>query len=175
MKRIFLVVLCLLAIGSLRADELFAERTLDLAHEAALAKAEDKALIVAFELPDCPYCEVMRRDIYKQAEVSRYFQERYRSVVVTLGGNTPLRTPDGRQQATDSWALSLGIHGSPAFAFFDGKGQLLTRYSGAFKTSQDFISLGQYVDTAAYEERPFRPAQSVTTDLHQGHAPTHSH
>lgn len=175
MKRIVLAALCLLAIGSLQAAELFAERSLDLAREAALARAEGKALAVAFELSDCPYCEAMRRDIYRQAEVSDYFQERNRTLVVELGGNAPLLTPDGRQLATDFWARSLGIHGTPAFAFFDGEGQLLTRYSGAFKTPQDFIGLGQYVHTTAYEERPFRLAQPVAADPHQGHAPKHSH
>jgi thioredoxin-related protein len=41
------------------------------------------------------------------------------------------------------------------FAFFDLKGKLVARYTGATRDSQEFLWLGEYVVDGAYEETNF--------------------
>ena len=52
--------------------------------------------------------------------------------------------------------MRLRIAGTPAFAFYDGKGVLLTRYQGAFGAPADLATLGRYVAAGAYESLPFQ-------------------
>ncbi|CAD5109515.1 thioredoxin family protein [Zestomonas carbonaria] len=175
MRRLLITALATLMLGATQAEEPFRARPDDLAAEARQAAAEGRALVVAFELRDCHFCEAMRRDIYQRPEVQAYYQRHYRTLVVELDADTPLVTPDGRSLAPAFWARGLGVQGTPAFVFFDGEGQLLTRYSGAVQQPEDFIRLGEYVRSAAYEEQPFRLGETPAGDHRPNAVSGHSH
>ncbi|MBI5791445.1 MAG: thioredoxin family protein [Rhodocyclales bacterium] len=152
-----LTTLLLCAAASVHAaSPLFDRHADDLAHEAALAQAEGKALAVLFESSDCTFCAQMKRQVFPVRSVVSDFGARFRTVAVAVDSDAALIAPDGTTTTAAALAARLRLAGTPAFAFYDGKGALLTRHQGAFKAAADLAALGRYVATGAYETLPFQ-------------------
>lgn len=143
---------------SLFVPEPEAGASLDLAREAAAARAEGKRLVLYFELPDCPGCARMKREVFPDPRVRADFGRRYRTVRVALPGESgalgaTLTDPQGQRVGASQLADRYRVLGTPAFVFFDGA-DFLYRHVGPLDAT-DFRALGRFVDTAAYEREPF--------------------
>lgn len=131
---------------------------LDLAREAATARAEGKRLVLYFELPDCPGCARMKRETFPDPRVRADFGRRYRTVRVALPGEpgapgATLTDPQGQPGSASQLADRYRVLGTPAFVFFDGA-DFLYRHVGPLDAT-DFRALGRFVAAAAYEREPF--------------------
>ena len=152
-------------------DALFSREATDLQAEAQAARAEGKRLAVAFTLPDCPGCREMERTVFQDPGVTARFSRQYRSVKLDLGRSEPINDPQGQRAPAADFARKLGAFATPSFAFFDGRGDFLYRFTGTLSAT-DFKRLGQYVAQARYEQRPFAATQVASTPRHKADLPS---
>jgi protein SCO1/2 len=134
---------------------LFSREARDIHAELDAARRENRRLVIFFELPDCPGCLEMKRQVFSSVGVEKEFERAYRGVRVDLGSASLILDAQGVARAVRDIAGQWRIHGAPSFAFFSADGQLEYRFTGALTHPADFLRLGRYVAEADYEERPF--------------------
>ncbi|MDD5472280.1 MAG: SCO family protein [Sideroxydans sp.] len=134
---------------------LFASAGQNLADELQQAKAEKRALVVYFELPNCVGCLDMQRHVFPDPRVEREFGRQFRAVRIDLASTSVLFDEAGKATSAKQLAQRWGVTGTPAFAFLDQDGALSYRHSGLIAKAADFVRLGQFVLAAAYDEQPF--------------------
>lgn len=146
---------CTAAVAAAGTTPLFAREADDLAREAVLAAKEGKRLAVLFESEGCTFCEQMKRRVFPARQALREFGAAFRTVALRADRATELVAPDGTRTTAAAFAARLRIAGTPAFAFFDGRGALEMRHQGAFPDAAGLAALGRYVSSGAYESLPF--------------------
>ena len=129
----------------------------DLSEEAELAQEEGKiGVLVVFETDDCPWCDRMKETILNQAEVQDYFRQHFRLIGLNTDGDALVTGFDGQEVSeTDFALLHNRVRATPAFLFFDTKGELLVRFTGTTRDPEEFLWLGEYVVKAHFEHERF--------------------
>ena len=129
----------------------------DLSEEAEIAQEEGKAgVLVMFETDDCPWCERMKDTVLNQAEVQDYFRQHFRLIGLNTDGDALVTGFDGIEVSETEFALTHNrVRATPVFLFFDTEGQLLVRYTGTTRDSQEFLWLGEYVVNAHFKHERF--------------------
>lgn len=134
---------------------LFSTESHDLTRDLATANASGKGLLVMFETADCAFCAEMRRKVFVDPRVRDFFRRHFVAVAVRLDTPALLRDARGGVVPPAELARRHGLAGTPGFAFFDAQGNLIARHQGALASAADFIALGRYVNTGAYETQSF--------------------
>jgi len=135
---------------------LFERPSIDLQAEARAAAAEGKQLAVFLTLPDCPGCLEMERTVYRDKAVEAGFARKFRSVRLDISETGKITDPAGNSTSPNDFARRLRALATPSFAFFDGRGQVLYRYTGTLD-SDGFRHLTDFVSRGDYERHPFMP------------------
>jgi len=135
---------------------LFERAPSDLQAEVRAAAAEGKQLAVFLTLPDCPGCLEMERTVHRNATLEKRFARKFRSVRLDIAQSAAIIDPAGRKVAPGDFAKRLRAVATPSFAFFDGQGNTLYRYTGTLDVG-GLRELGNFVASAAYEAKPFAP------------------
>jgi len=119
----------------------------DLREEGEIARLEGKVgVLVMFETDDCPWCRRMKEMVLNQVEVQNYFRTHFQVIAINAEGDALVTGFDGEEIPETDFALRHNrVRATPVFAFFDSRGNMLTRYTGATKDSQEFLWLGEYV------------------------------
>ena len=119
----------------------------DLREEGEIARLEGKVgVLVMFETDDCPWCRRMKEMVLNQVEVQNYFRTHFQVIAINAEGDALVTGFDGEEIPETDFALRHNrVRATPVFAFFDPSGNMLTRYTGATKDSQEFLWLGEYV------------------------------
>ena len=149
-----LAAACLLLASSWAQAALFERVVTDLAAENRAARAEGKQLVIALTLPDCPGCREMERRVFADPATIKAIERRYRTVSLDLSQTVTIIDPAGRQTTLADFAQRLHAVATPSFAFFDGQGAILYRYTGVLE-SAGFRQLADFVRLGGYEQRPF--------------------
>ncbi|MDR3298883.1 MAG: thioredoxin family protein [Candidatus Accumulibacter sp.] len=149
------LILCALAFPGSAMSALFSIEGHDLASELQTAQREGRRLVVFFELPDCPKCLKMKRQVFSSPRVEKQFGRHYRAVRIDLASTASIIDTQGKQTPVQEMAQQLHIFGAPAFAFFSDDGSLEYRHMGSLTQADDFLRLGRFVLNAAYEQQPF--------------------
>jgi thioredoxin-related protein len=136
--------------GALTADrELFAPPPHRLDRRAPGARP----LLVIFERPDCPPCDLLHRVLLRQPAV-RASLRRFEVVQLDQADDRSLiRTPDGQALSPGAWAGRLGLLHAPAFVFFEENGNEVLRIdaeTGRYRLEGAL----QYVLEKAYRDTP---------------------
>lgn len=129
----------------------------DLQEELAMVDQENKsALLLMFEMEDCPWCTRMKAQVLNRSSVQTYFHEKFRIISVDVEGDVPIIDFDGSEMASKDYALKvLRVRATPVLVFFDTDGEVITRYTGAVKNAHDFLLLGRYVAEGHYQTESF--------------------
>lgn len=128
----------------------------DFKEELATAKAEGKqAVLVMFEMDDCPFCARMKANILSQIPVQDYYRQHFLIYPVDVKGDTPMTDFQGKETSEKAFALSQRARATPVFVFYDLEGNPITRYTGATQSAEEFLLLGRYVVEGAYKTAPF--------------------
>ena len=129
----------------------------DLQEELVTVEDEDKtALLVMFETEDCPWCKRMKQQVLNRVAVQAYFRDHFRVISLDAEGDVPVVDFSGSEMTSKEFALkTLRVRATPVFVFFDKKGEVITRYTGALKNSHDFMLLGKFVAEGHYENTRF--------------------
>lgn len=143
---------------------LFERAPTDLQAEARAAGAEGRQLAVFLTLPDCPGCLEMERTVHRDSLLEKRFKRRFRTVHLDISQPVPIVDPAGRSLTPADFAKRLRAVATPSFAFFDGKGATLYRYTGTLDVA-GLRELGHFVASAAYEIKPFTPPPAQRPEL----------
>ncbi|MDR2688946.1 MAG: thioredoxin fold domain-containing protein [Azoarcus sp.] len=157
----------------------FERQTDDFAREIDAARQQGKLLAVLFELEDCPNCRELKAEVLSKSAANA-FEQHFHTVSLTVDQQGNITTPSGETLPRDQWAGKLGVFATPAFGFFDGKGQYIYRHLGTLSSPEELVLLGRYIVEQAFEDAPWsvwRDAQSgATAAIHDdGHAEHDGH
>lgn len=139
--------------------EFFDESFNDLQEDLATAKENGKkALLIMFEMDECPFCHRMKTTILNRSDIQDYFKEHFYVVSVDIEGDVEMTTFQGETMAQKDFALKEHrVRATPVFQFIDLEGEAIKngRLTGATKNAEEFMLLGQYVVEKQYENMPF--------------------
>ena len=117
----------------------------DFPSDAAGTKSPSRLVVVLFSLPDCPYCDAIRREQLVPLPHDSRWTDRLVVREVSIIGSHPLVAFDGSQTTESKFAKGAAARFSPTVAFFSQKGaQLVPAIVGA--RLPDFY--GAYLDEA---------------------------
>ena len=118
----------------------------DFKEELATAKQEGKqGVLIMFEMDDCPFCARMKVNVLNQSEVQDYFRKHFLIYDVNVKGDTPMVDFKGKETTEKAFALEQRARATPVFVFYDLEGNVITRFTGATQTPEEFLMLGRYV------------------------------
>ncbi len=164
MIRTFLIlVLVCLTLGETSAatrdpGEYFFNQSLgDFSEELTVAREEGKkGVLIMFEMDECPFCHRMKSRVLNQVAVQDYFQEHFQIYTVDIEGDVEISDFKGNPVKEKDFAFKhFKVRATPVFAFFDLDGNLLTRFTGATNTADEFIWLGEFVVDGHYKSSNF--------------------
>ncbi len=134
-------------------DETFGDMTDEL---ATVSDEGKKALMIMFETDNCPWCMRMKQTVLNRQRVQDYFKEHFRIITINAEGGAPIVNFEGEDTSETKFSLKLlRVRATPVFAFFDAKGELLTKYTGTTKNADDFMLLGEFVVDDHYKSTKF--------------------
>ncbi len=146
------------AAEEIRSAEGFFDQSFgDLQEEAAQAVDEGKkGVLLMFETDDCPWCKRMKETVLNRARVQDLYRGNFRILALNTEGDTPIVDFDGSEILEKDFALKHNrVRATPVFVFFDTEGQLMTRYTGAVKSVEEFMLLAEFVIGDHYKSGRF--------------------
>ncbi|MEN8213378.1 MAG: thioredoxin family protein [Pseudomonadota bacterium] len=131
----------------------------DLQEELATAKEQGKkALLIMFEMDECPFCRRMKSRVLNRDDVQDYFREHFLILTMDVEGDLEITDFQGNVTTQKEFALKqFRVRATPVFQFIDldGKAIQKARYTGATADANEFILLGRYVVEERYRETSF--------------------
>ncbi len=135
----------------------------DFKEELAVARAEGKqGVLIMFEMDDCPFCARMKASILNQSSVQDYYRQHFLIYPVDVKGDTTMVDFKGKETTEKAFALEQRARATPVFIFYDLEGNLITRFTGATQTAEEFNLLGKYVVEGAYKSTSFNSYKRQT-------------
>ena len=138
--------------------EFFFDQSLgDFKEELQVARDEGKkGILIMFEMDECPFCHRMKTRVLNQSEVQDYFKENFLIFSVDIEGDVMITDFQGQQVKQKDFAFKqFRVRATPVFGFFDLDGNLVQRYTGATRDSQEFLWLGEFVADGHYKQTNF--------------------
>ncbi|MEZ5454307.1 MAG: thioredoxin family protein [Thiothrix sp.] len=127
--------------------------------EIATAKEDGKeALLVMFEMDECPFCHRMKTTVLNRSDIQDYFKDHFRIISVDIEGDLEMTDFKGESISQKDFALKeFRVRATPVFQFIglDGTPIKNGRLTGATKDAGEFMLFGQYIVGKKYEETPF--------------------
>ncbi|MGV6808692.1 MAG: thioredoxin family protein [bacterium] len=137
----------------------FDETFNDLTEELSTAKEEGKkAILLMFEMDECPFCHRMKQTILNQPDVLDYYRKHFRIISVDIEGDLELIDFAGKTTTQKDFSLKQHrVRATPVFLFFDLEGKAIKqgRFTGATKDAEEFLQLGQFIVEAHYKTMSF--------------------
>lgn len=129
----------------------------NLKEELDGALAEGKTgLFIMFDDEDCPWCAKMKATIMNQPQVQDYYRKHFRVLHLDKNGDTPITDFAGREIPVKELAFkAYNVRATPVFVFVGPKGETLLRSVGANMTLEEFLWLGEFVESGAYKNKNF--------------------
>ncbi|MEJ2174424.1 MAG: thioredoxin family protein [bacterium] len=161
--RILLFLFTLALLGAARAEtrdpdtHFFNPFLGDLRDELAQARASGrKGLMVMYHFEECPSCRRMRQQVLIQAAVQDWFQREFIVVPIDIRGAQPITDLNGRTLSESEYGRAMRIRGTPTFDFYALDGARVYRHVGGLFEPADFLLLGQFIVSGAYQGRTFK-------------------
>lgn len=121
----------------------------NMQEEIEIAKEDEKkALLLMFEMDECPFCHRMKQTILNQPEVLAFYRDNFRIISIDIEGDLELIDFEGNSTTQKDFSLQQHrVRATPVFMFFDLEGKPLKRgrFTGAAKDAQEFLLLGQFI------------------------------
>lgn len=140
-------------------DGFFNQSFWDFTEELNTARdAGKKAILVMFEMDECPFCHRMKTTVLNRKDIQEYFREHFLVFAVDIEGDVEMTDFDGNPTVMKDFAFKQNrVRATPVFAFFDLDGKLIkpARFTGATRDAEEFKLLGEYVVEGAYKQASF--------------------
>ena len=118
----------------------------------ALAKKEDKPILLYFGRYGCGWCAYTNRETFSNAEIKRIYSENYALVYVDAEGGKRITLPSGERITEADLGARLGAFATPLFVFMTAQGRIIAKIPG-YKTVDDFKDFDRYVRGKHYERQ----------------------
>jgi thioredoxin-related protein len=135
----------------------FHQSFFDLKEEGQLARAEGKAgILIMFQEEDCPWCHKMKETVLNQPGVQDYYRTHFRLLHFDIKGDAAVVDFDGRETLQKDYAFKVHrVRATPVFLFLDPQGKVIHRHTGVTASPQEFLWLGEFVVSGAYQSTNF--------------------
>jgi len=149
-----------LAVETRDPTQYFFDQSLgDFSEELQTARDEGKvAVLVFFEMDECPFCHRMKTTVLNRSDVQDYYQEHFLIFPVDIEGDVEMVDFTGASVTQKDFAFRQNrVRATPVFQFFDLEGKPIkrARLTGATRDAKEFLWLGEYVVDRVYEQMSF--------------------
>ena len=129
----------------------------NLPEEAELAREEGKiGIFVMFNDPDCPWCKKMKATVLNQVPVQEFYRKHFRILHLDTRGDTMMTNFQGEEIAEKDFALlTHRVRATPVFMFFDLDGNVTLKYTGATRSVDEFLWMGEFILNGEYKNTKF--------------------
>ena len=130
----------------------------DLKEDLDQAKqSKKKGVFIFFEQKDCPFCHRMKTTVLNQKRVQQFFSKNFLVLSVDIQQSDDIKDFQGHSTTQKKFFAKVANNrgATPVLAFFDTNGKLVTRFTGATSTVDEFMLLGQYVASKQYLKMSF--------------------
>lgn len=129
----------------------------DMPEELAKAKAEGKsAILVFFEMDECPFCHYMKTNVLNQPAVQEYYRKHFISIAMDIEGDVEMVNFKGQTTKQKDFSFKENrVRATPVIAFFDLDGKRIHRHIGKTNGVEEFMTMGKYIVDGAYKQMPF--------------------
>ncbi|MES9941955.1 MAG: thioredoxin family protein [Candidatus Thiodiazotropha sp. 6PLUC2] len=129
----------------------------DFSEELTVAREEGKkGVLIMFEMDECPFCHRMKSRVLNQVEVQDYFKAHFQIYTVDIEGDVEIADFKGQLMKEKDFAFKqFKVRATPVFGFFDLDGNLITRFTGAANSAEEFMWLGEFVVDEHYKSTNF--------------------
>ena len=129
----------------------------DFTEELDLAREEGKqGVVIFFEMDECPFCERMHETVLNHANIQDYYRKHFRIFTVDIEGDTEIVDFTGAEMPAKDFAFKVNkVRATPVIAFYDLEGQRVVRFTGAVRTAEEFLWLGEFAANGFYRETNF--------------------
>jgi len=123
---------------------------LDIAREEG-----KKGIVIFFEMDECPFCERMHETVINH-DVQDFYRRNFRIFTVDIEGDTEVVDFTGNEMLAKDFAFRINkVRATPVIAFYDLDGQRVVRFTGAVRSKQEFLWLGEFAANGYYRETNF--------------------
>ena len=129
----------------------------DFSEELIEAKDQGKkAILLFFEMDECPFCHRMKTTVMNQPEVLAYFKKHFMIYSVDIEGDIEIADFSGNVMKMKDFAFKQHrVRATPVFYFYSLEGEKLVRYTGPTSGVEEFMWLGEYVVKELYKKYRF--------------------
>ena len=129
----------------------------DFSEELSIAREEGKkAILLFFEMDECPFCHRMKTTILNQPDVLEFYKKHFKLFTVDIEGDVEMTDFQGNVTTQKDFSFKQHrVRATPVMAFFDLSGKRIVRYTGPTSSKEEFMLLGQYVIEGAYADTSF--------------------
>ncbi|AGA32183.1 thioredoxin-related protein [Thioalkalivibrio nitratireducens DSM 14787] len=129
----------------------------DFQEELDEARADGKkAVLIFFEMDDCPFCHRMKQQVLNQPEVQDYYREHFAIFSVDVEGDIEIIDFQGNTHRQADFAFRENrVRATPVFQFYNLEGEPIARFTGATRDTREFLQLGEFVAEGHYRQMNF--------------------
>lgn len=115
-----------------------------------------KGVFIFFHMDECPFCHWMKTNVLNQTEVQNYFKKHFKSFAIDIEGDVEILDFKGQHTTEKDFSFKQHrVRATPVMAFFDLQGKRIVRYTGRTSSVGEFLLLGQFVVSNAYQKMKF--------------------
>lgn len=116
----------------------------------AEAKKSEKKIMVDVYTNWCGWCKRLDADVYSNPEIVSYMQNHFVSVKLNAESSTQISYKDTAYSQTQ-FSQALGVSGYPTIAFFDSKGEFITKLGG-YVAADRFLPIVKFIGEDYYKK-----------------------
>ncbi len=129
----------------------------DMPEEIQNAKsAGKKAILIFFEMDECPFCHYMKNNVLNQPKVQEFYRQHFLNLSVDIEGDVEMVNFKGQTTRLKDFAFKENrVRATPVIAFFDFKGKRIYRHTGKTSGVDEFMWLGEFIANGVYKKSSF--------------------
>jgi len=152
-----LLFVSLFVFQTAQAEDFFDESFGNFQEELESAKEAGKqGVFLFFEMEECPFCHRMKTTILNQPDVIQFYKQHFVNFAIDIESSEEMVDFQGREKTYKNWAeKDFRVRATPVMMIFDLTGRPLLKYTGPTRNKEEFMWLGQYVVSGAYQKMSF--------------------
>lgn len=116
----------------------------------ALAKKENKSIVVDFYTDWCHWCKVMDEKTFHESKVKNKLQQRFVTVRLDAEDEKAVANYRGNAYTNVQLTQAFGVTGFPTLAFLEPDGNIITTVPG-YVPAETFIHILEFIDQKVYK------------------------
>ena len=126
----------------------------DLPEEIKNAKKNGKkAILIFFEMDECPFCHYMKKNVLNQPKVQAFYRKNFLNIVIDIEGDIEMVNFKNKTVKQKDFAKENRVRATPVLAFFDLTGKRIYRHTGKTSGVDEFMWLGEYIEKGIYKKK----------------------